>query len=59
MISPKLAEIESQSESGNVVTSTSQSESGSTVIWKVGICYITYILCYVPPLLRNKTMQHL
>ena len=28
-------------------------------IWKVGICYITYILCYVPPLLHNKTMQHI
>ena len=28
-------------------------------IWKVGIWYITYILCYVPPLLRNKTMQHI
>ena len=26
-------------------------------IWKVGICYITYILCHVPPLLHNKTMQ--
>ena len=26
-------------------------------IWKVGICYTTYILCYVPPLLRKKTMQ--
>ena len=25
-------------------------------IWKVGICYIKLILCYVPPLLRNKTM---
>ena len=25
-------------------------------IWKVGICYIRYTLCYVPPLLRNKTM---
>ena len=23
------------------------------------ICYITYILCYVPPLLHNKTMQHI
>ena len=28
-------------------------------IWKVGICYITHILCYVPPLLCNKTMQHI
>ena len=28
-------------------------------IWKVGICYITYISCYVPPLLRNKTIQHI
>ena len=29
------------------------------LIWKVGICYITYISSYVPPLLRNKTMQHI
>ena len=28
-------------------------------IWKVGICYITYILSYVPPLLRNKAMQRI
>ena len=28
-------------------------------IWKVGICNITYFLCYVPPLLHNKTMQHI
>ena len=28
-------------------------------IWKVGICYVTYILCYIPPLLCDKTMQHI
>ena len=26
-------------------------------IWKIGICYIPYILCHVPPLLRNRKMQ--